>query len=49
MADVPKANKGIPNEKVPQRYKLATTGKPYSQHKGSTLPKSMKPRSGRGK
>jgi hypothetical protein len=49
MANVPKANKGIPEAKVPQRYKLATTGKPYKQHSGSSLPKSMRPRSGRGK
>lgn len=39
----PKA-KNVPSEKVPQHYKLATTGKPYKQHTGSTLPKSMKPR-----
>jgi hypothetical protein len=49
MADVPKA-KNVPSEKVPQRYKYATTGKPYSQPKGSTLPKSMRPHMrGRGK
>jgi len=39
-----------PQDKVPQHYKLATTGKPYKQPKGSTLPPSMKPKSrGRGK
>lgn len=46
---VPKASKKVPMDKVPQHYKLATTGKPFKQPSGHTLPKSMKPRArGRG-